>query len=76
MRLCAGLASTKLALLPRSSTTRWTADSEYLLWIPFFPHGRTIMLHDDRTRMVTFEQCAVRITLKTPDRVFRPRQGR
>jgi hypothetical protein len=36
MRLCARLASSKLTLLPRSSTTSRTTDSEYLFGPSFF----------------------------------------
>ena len=39
MRLCARLASSKLTLLRRSSTTSRTTDSEYLFWAEFFLHG-------------------------------------
>src|ERR1700674_1940699 len=39
MRLGARLASTKLTLLPRSSTTSRTPDGEYLFWEEFFFHG-------------------------------------
>src|ERR1700720_4768677 len=38
MRLCARLASSELTLLPRSSTTSRTTDSEYLFGAEFFLH--------------------------------------
>jgi hypothetical protein len=39
MRLGARLATTKLTLRLRSSTTSWTTDSEYLFWAELFFHG-------------------------------------
>jgi hypothetical protein len=43
MRFYAGLASTKLTLLPRSSTSSRTTDSEYLFWAELFLHREEIM---------------------------------
>jgi len=43
MRLCAGLASTKLTLLPRSGTTSGTRHGMYLGLAERFFHGRKIM---------------------------------
>ena len=42
MRLCAGLTSAKLTPFPRSSTTSWTTDSEYLFGAEFSLHGKKI----------------------------------
>jgi hypothetical protein len=56
MRLGAGLASTKLTLLPRSSSTSWTTDSEYLLWAEFFFHDGERIPPNQRTGMVNLEQ--------------------
>ncbi len=42
MRLGTGLTSAKLTLFFRSSTTGWTADSEYLLGAEFSLHGKKI----------------------------------
>jgi len=39
MRLAARLASINLTLLPRTSTTSRTTDSEYLFWAELFLHG-------------------------------------
>jgi hypothetical protein len=43
MRIGAGLASAKLTLLPRSSTTSRTRDSECLFWTEFFFHAGEMM---------------------------------
>lgn len=43
MRLVARLASVKFALLPRTSTTSGTTDSECLFWAEFFFHRVDIM---------------------------------
>lgn len=56
MRLGAGLAGTKLTLLPRSSPASWTTDSEYLLWAEFFFHDREIMPQNQGTGLVNLEQ--------------------
>lgn len=63
MRFRAGLTSTEFTLLPRSSTTSWTADGECLLGIAFLFHGTAIMPHIEWTGMVTLEQCAALNTL-------------
>src|SRR5689334_3898502 len=56
MRLRAGLASSKLTHLPRSSTTGWTTDSEYLFWGEFFFHSGEIMPQNQRIGMVNLAQ--------------------
>ncbi len=52
MRLCARLACTKLTLLPRSSTTSRTTDSEYRFWAEFLgklvaPEGLSVEMVRD-----------------------------
>jgi hypothetical protein len=47
MWLRAGMASTKGALLSRSSTAGWTRNSKGLLWISFSYHGWEIMPKPD-----------------------------
>jgi len=46
MRLGARLASTKLTLFPRSSTTSRTTDSEYLFWAEFPLHEEIMPPND------------------------------
>jgi hypothetical protein len=56
MRLCAGQASSKLTLLPRSSATGRTAESEYLFWVRFSFHGGEILPQTHVQEMVNVEQ--------------------
>jgi hypothetical protein len=58
MRLRAQLASAKRTLLPRSSTTSRTTDSEYLFWIEFLFHGGEIIPPTPCTGTVTLKQFA------------------
>ena len=55
MRLGARLATTKLTLRLRSSTTSWTTDSEYLFWAEFFFHGGEIVPPKPMHGMVNLE---------------------
>jgi hypothetical protein len=47
VRLCAGLAGAKFALLSRRSTTGRTMDSKYLFWSGAFCHEGKIMTQTD-----------------------------
>ena len=55
MRISAGLTSAKLTPFPRSSTTGWTTDSEYLFGADFSLHRKEDNAQPF-TGMVNFEQ--------------------
>jgi hypothetical protein len=54
MRVCAGLASSKLTLLPRSGTTSRTTDGEDLFWAEFRFHCE--IMPQPPAKMVNSEQ--------------------
>jgi hypothetical protein len=56
MRVCAGLARTKLTLLTRSSAASRTTDTKYEFRFEFFFHGEDRVLQTRVTWMVNLEQ--------------------
>jgi hypothetical protein len=56
MRICAGLASSKLTPFPRGGTTGRTTDGKYLFLAEFFFHGERNSASKPRTEMVNLAQ--------------------
>ena len=66
MRRRARLASSKLTLLPRSSTTSRTTHSEHLFWPEFFFHAKRDNALKPSTGMVNVEQFQSESLLQQP----------